>query len=370
MDRLPDSLERKLARLGSRLIDPGRGRLLVGPAEDRAGFWFGGGNVVRDPRDNSLLLIGRFRDAGDSRTGLAQGPRGRELAVFRSADEGRTFAKICSWGKSDLYCGSSVLSIEGSALRAGKRRVEVLVSTEKTRTYPRPLTSYQKPGTGIWSIDHFSASRLDRLDPQANIRPLLCSADPAYLHVKDPSLSAGFRRGQWLLLYCAHPFSWSSSTSGYAYLTADSCQDQSPDFFPRGSTWDVAAARITCRLPVPRVGAFASLPSLSLYFYDGAECLRPLDPHRHAVARPRGHSCEELGGLAYGFDRDFPYLHRLSRLVPLFVSPEGTGCSRYVSVLAEEDGSLFAIWQRSVASGAQPLFGHRLTPARVASLLS
>jgi hypothetical protein len=45
--------------------------------------------------------------------------------------------------------------------------------------------------------------------------------------------------------------------------------------------------------------------------------------------------------LAYGFDRDFPQMQRLSRLAPLFVSPEGTGANRYVSVLKEEDGSLF-----------------------------
>jgi len=369
-DRLPENLERKLIRLGTSLVDHRRARVLIQPAQDRAGFWFGGGGAVRDPHDNSLLLIGRYRDAGDSRTGLTRGPRGRELAVFRSADNGRTFTKICSWTKSDLYCGSAVLSIEGSALRLNKRRVEVLVSSEKIRTYPKPLTTFQKPGTGIWSIDTFSASRLDRLSPQDNIRPLLCSADPAYLHVKDPSLSPGFRRGQHLLIYCAHPFSWSSSTSGYAFLTAQSCEDQSPDFFSRGSTWDVAATRITCRLPVPRVGAFARFPALSLYFYDGAECLRQLEAHKHSVDRPRGYSCEELGGLAYGFDRDFPRLHRLSRLAPFFVSPEGTGCSRYVSVLVEEDGGLLATWQRSVESEAQPLFGNRLTPARVESILS
>ncbi|MDP6700096.1 MAG: exo-alpha-sialidase, partial [Candidatus Latescibacteria bacterium] len=194
--------------------------------------------------------------------------------------------------------------------------------------------------------------------------------DPAYLHLKDPNLSPGLRRGQSLLLYCAHPYSWSSSTTGSAALSAQSCISDGHDIFPRGPTWDVAASRITCRLPVPKVGAFAALPAVSLYFYDGAECLRQLDAHKKAVDRPRGYSCEELGGLAYGFDREFPRLHRLSRLEPLFVSPEGTGCSRYVSVLTEEDGGLFATWQRSTRTRSQPLCGHRLTAARVASLLS
>ena len=57
MDKLPDVLARKLTRLGSKLIDQQRGRLLVQPTEDADGFWFGGGNCVRDPRDGSLLLI-------------------------------------------------------------------------------------------------------------------------------------------------------------------------------------------------------------------------------------------------------------------------------------------------------------------------
>ncbi len=370
MERLPENLERKLIRLGTSLIDHRRARLLIEPAQDQPGFWFGAGNLVRHPRDRSLLLIGRYRDAGDSRAGLTQGTRGRELAIFRSTDEGQTFAKIRSWGKSDLYCGSAVLSIEGSALRLDRLGVKVLVSTEKVHPYPRGLTAHQKPGTGVWSIDSFSAPALDRLDPQESIHPLLGSADPAYLHLKDPNLSPGFRPGHLLLLCCAHPFSWSSSTSGYVLLDGESPPELHCDFFARGPAWDVAACRITSRLPVPRAGAFSGLPKLSLYFYDGAECLRPLEPHRYAVARPRGYSCEELGGLAYGFDQDFPRLHRLSQLAPLFVSPEGTGCNRYVSVLADAGGDLLATWQRSVASGAQPLFIHRLKAEKVRALLS
>lgn len=370
MDRLAENLERKLVRFGSAIVDIKRAQTIVEPTQDRDGFWFGGGNAIRDPSDGSLLLIGRYRDAGDSRTGLAQGTRGRELAIFRSTDNGRSFCKIHSWDKSDLYCGSSVLSIEGSALRIYNRRIEVLVSTEKVRTYPSPLRDFQKPGTGIWSIDRFSASRVDKLAPQDNIAPLLASNDPAYLHVKDPNVSTDFQRGRSLLIYCSHPYTWSASTSGSALLNKDALSDDNPDFFPRGPVWDVAAARITCRLPVPRIGAFAKLPALSLYFYDGAECLRPLDAHKNTVSRPRGYSCEELGGLAYGFDRDFSHLYRLSRLGPLFVSPEGTGANRYVSVLCEKNGDLFATWERSSATRAQPLVSHRLSSARSETLLS
>jgi hypothetical protein len=370
MERLPESLERRLVKLGSTLVDHRRARLLVAPAQDQPGFWFGAGNLVRHPRDHRLLLIGRYRDPGDSRSGLGHGARGRELALLHSTDEGQSFTKIRSWDKSDLYCGSAVLSIEGSALRLSRGRVEVLVSTEKVHPYPRGLTSYQKPGTGVWSIDTFSAPSIEALAPQEQLHPLLHSQDPSYLHLKDPSLSSGFAPGQLLLLYCAHPFGWTSSTSGYALLAGEAPAQVHHDFFPRGPAWDVAACRVTCRLPLPRVGAFAKLPRISLYFYDGAECLRPLESHRYAMDRPRGYSCEELGGLAYGFDQDFPRLHRLSQLNPLFVSPEGTRSNRYVSVLDEGEGGLWATWQRSVASGAQPLFLHHLKSEKVRALLA
>ena len=370
MDRLTENLERKLVRFGSALVDVKRAQTIVEPTQDCDGFWFGGGNIVRDPNDGSLLLIGRYRDAGDSRTGLAQGTRGRELAIFRSIDNGRRFDKIQSWDKSDLYCGSSVLSIEGSALRINKRRIEVLVSTEKVRTYPRQLQDFQKPGTGIWSIDRFTAPRVDKLAPQENIAPLLSSSDPAYLHIKDPSISTGFQQGRSLLIYCSHPYTWSASTSGCAFIDKEGLSGDHPDFLPRGPVWDVAATRVTSRLPVPRVGAFAKLPALSLYFYDGAECLRQLEAHKNTVSRPRGYSCEELGGLAYGCDRDFSQLHRLSHLAPLFVSPEGTGANRYVSVLCEKNGDFLATWERSSITHSQPLVSHRLRSARVETLLS
>ena len=69
MDKLNALLERKFIRLGTRLIDQKKGRILVEPTDDDDGFWFGGGNCARDPRDGSLLLLGRYRDNGDSRTG-------------------------------------------------------------------------------------------------------------------------------------------------------------------------------------------------------------------------------------------------------------------------------------------------------------
>ena len=54
MEKINALLERKLIRLGTRLIDQKKGRILVEPTEDADGFWFGGGNCARDPRDGSL----------------------------------------------------------------------------------------------------------------------------------------------------------------------------------------------------------------------------------------------------------------------------------------------------------------------------
>lgn len=362
--------EARLLRLARALVDPAKARVLVPAARQAEGFWFGGGNAVRDT-DDSLLLLGRYRDAGDSRTGLAAGPRGRELVLFRSTDDGVTFDRVAAWSKSDIGGTSPVLSIEGSALHVTPLGAQVFVSTERQRGYPKKLRPYQKPGTGVWAIDRFDAPSVAALDAGRHVRRILTGDDPAYLHVKDPNLSPGMHPDERLLLYCTHPYNWSSSASGWARIDAAgdiiSCGD---DFFPRGPVWDVAASRITCRLPVPNLGMFGGLPSSSLYFYDGAECLRPHDTHRHAVRRPRGHSCEELGGVAWAFDADFPSgLRRLSLLEPAFVSPEGTGCCRYVSVVPDDDG-LFALWQQSSRRKAQPLMGHRLSATRLRSLLS
>ena len=137
----------------------------------------------------------------------------------------------------------------------------------------------------------------------------------------------------------------------------------------RGATWDVACARVTDRLAVPQVGLLAGLPPLSLYFYDGAECLRSLNENAKAVSRPRGYSCEELGGLAWGWDAEFPKMQRLSLDFPLFTSPHGTGCSRYVSTLKTHDG-IMATWQQSQPDRSQPLVGNFLYSAAVESQLA
>ncbi len=359
----PDGLSRRLIQVGRRLVSQVDADILVGPRAEEQGFWFGSGNICRD-RDGSLLLCGRYRNGGDSRVGLEAGTRGAELAVFRSADGGESFQHVVSLCKDDVAPqGRQVVSIEGSCLRRTDAGLELYVSSEKRLDYPDSVQEFQKPGTGIWSIDVLRASDVQGL-AAAEPEPVLCSDEPCRLHVKDPVVFD--LDDHTFMIYCWHPFSWTSSNTGVAEMRPDgSFTDCTDVLLPRGPAWDVTVCRVTARLALPGVGVLAEMPPVSLYFYDGAECF-----HDHgATGRPRGYSCEEIGGLAAGLDTQFPALTRLSVEGPLFCSPYGTGCSRYVSVYEGEQGYV-ATWQHSRPDGSQPLVVNRVSMAEVADILS
>jgi hypothetical protein len=306
MENLSPEQEKCLLDLLTTLIDQRQARVLVPPNRAAMGFWFGGGNPVQD-EDGVIWLSGRYRNYGDSRTGLKAGERGLACVILRSDDGGRTFQRVHLWSKDDLSRNRRVLSIEGTSLhRLANGTWELFVSSEQERSYPEALQSYQKPGTGVWSIDRLTGPSPDKLDRE---------------------------------------------------------------LVSRGATWDVAATRITGRLPIPPLGRFAGCRAGSVYFYDGAECLRSHQENPLAHKRPRGYSCEELGGAFWGWDESFPDLERLSRLAPLFVSPWGTGCSRYVETLITSEGIL-AIWEQSQQDGSQPLVGHFLPLDEVARILA
>jgi hypothetical protein len=346
-------IQDRLRQVAAGLIDQQRARVIVPPQRSSSGHWFGGGNMVEDD-DGTIWLVGRYRNHGDSRTGLGAGERGLELAVFRSTDQGQSFEKSISFAKSDLNVGSrEVLSIEGSALRLTEHGVELYVSTEKSGIdYPDGLQSYLKPGTGVWTIDRLRAESIDKL-VDAPIETILETADPRFVHIKDPFL--GTHAGKDCLMFCTHPFCWTSSNTGYVSLEHEppGVEHANLRFFPRGFTWDVAITRGTAVLPLPRVGLLADR-DVKLLFYDGGECVRNLDEHQAAVKRARGYSCEELGGVAFYEDDDLHRSERISITAPMFVSPHGTGCSRYVDVLATRD-HYFATWQQAQADGSQPL---------------
>lgn len=367
-----------LARLLQRLVDQEGASVLVEPMHRASGFWFGGGNVVEEA--GALYLCGRYRNVGDSRFGVAKGERGLALALFRSDDGGKHWTRVQQWTKEELSACEpgvgQVLSIEGSALHRSSAagEWELFVSSEKLRPYPASLAAYQKAGTGVWSIDRVSgAASIAALDPRASLAPVLACEDAGYLHVKDP-VAFEAADGCTALLYCSHPFCWSSANTGLALQRDGEFCTTEQEFVRRGPNWDVAATRVTGRLQVPRLGLFADQPQATVFFYDGAECLRCLDENEGALRRPRGYSCEELGGAFVQWAPDAP-LERLSQLRPLFVSPYGTGCSRYVDCARVgaaggcAEGFLTS-WQQAQEDGAQPLVGTFVALAEAEALLS
>lgn len=364
-----EAIKERLIRFGQALINQEAARIIIEPQQHREGFWFGGGNLVQG-RDGHFYLVGRYRNVGDSRTGLAAGERGLELAIFRSVDRGRTFTKILSFQKADLDVGERrVLSIEGAALHFSDTGIELFVSSEKSNIpYPTGLETFLKQGAGVWTIEHLQAATLADL-AHAKVETLLECRDPRWLHVKDPFLYPQ-PNGDLLVGFCTHPYCWTSSNTGYTVRPKGSTTLAPPvfDFFPRGFTWDVAMSRVTCWLPVPTLGIFANQPPLTLLFYDGGESVRNLDEHKAAVKRPRGYSCEEIGGLAVAGGDGISRLERLSVNLPLFVSPMGLGTSRYVDVLHTAEG-YYAIWQQSQPDYSQPLVMNFLSQAEAEAIL-
>lgn len=351
------------------LLDQEKAQVIVPAYEAKSGFWFGGGNMVQDD-DGTLWLCGRYRNFGDSRTGLEAGTRGLECAVFRSDDKGNSFQKVLGFSKKDLSRpGAEVVSIEGTSLyRHTDGSWELYISTEKDQSYPATYAHYQKAGTGVWSIDYLTAPSPDAFMPD-NLQPVLASTDPGYLHVKDPVVFDG-PSGESVLLFCSHPMSWASSNSGYAQRSKGGTAFELAfwQMVERGPIWDVAVTRITDRLLLPSVGQLADFPALAVYFYDGAESMRQLDQNPRGHLRPRGYSCEEIGGAMLGYADSLSDMIRLSYTEPLFISPFGTGSSRYVSTLITED-YIYATWEQSQEDGSQPLVMNRLSMTDVKRML-
>jgi hypothetical protein len=371
MQPLTRQQEDALKNLLSRLIDQEQARIVAQPYQSAPGFWFGGGNLVQE-KGGTIWLSGRYRNFGDARTGLKGGERGLECALFCSDNGGQSFKKNQSWSKADLSSPDrNVLSIEGTALHMQPDGSwELFISSEKEVPYPPAVADYQKAGTGVWSIDRITGKSPNRLKLSSLTPVLENHAYPEYLHLKDPVIFDS-ATGETMMLFCSHPFTWASSNTGMALrsMKQEEFQVQYWEIVSRGPSWDVAATRITSRLAVPQLGLFAKVPPCAVYFYDGAECLRSHEENQQARKRPRGYSCEELGGAFFGWDSEFPQLMRLSRLEPLFISPWGTGSSRYVDTLVTRAGIL-AVWQQSQADLSQPLVSHFLPMAEVERILA
>jgi hypothetical protein len=370
MKKLSKPQKQCLEYLSKTLIDQRQAKVVVPPLKKAPGFWFGAGNMIEWP-DGTFYLCGRYRNSGDSRTGLQAGARGAELAFFHSKDRAKSFKKFLSLSKKDLSYGDrEVLSIERCWMLPTDTGVELYVSTEKKGlSYPNGYEDFQKTGTGVWSIDRITASSIEEIDC-STIQPLLAGTDPQYFHFKDP-VAYTDDRGSTVLMFSTHPFNWASSNTALAVRPAGEKEFGGIDhrFFPRGFTWDVAVSRICGVLQVPKAGVIETAPSVYLYFYDGAEGMRALEEHNRAVKRPRGYSCEELGGAAYCTSDSFPSIERLSTTQPFFVSPYGTGCSRYTTALQTKEG-IYTIWQQSQPDRSQPLVMHFTAREQIEAVLS
>ncbi|MBT5873481.1 MAG: exo-alpha-sialidase, partial [Candidatus Latescibacteria bacterium] len=131
MSVLAESLRQKVSQLLGTLIHQERARIVVPTYGQESGFWFGGGNLAQD-ESGTIWLSGRYRNVGDSRTGLEAGQRGLECAIFRSDDGGHTFTKVSFWTKSDLSVAERIISYEGTALYQRTDGIwELFISSEK-----------------------------------------------------------------------------------------------------------------------------------------------------------------------------------------------------------------------------------------------
>ncbi len=101
MSKLDQAIRKHLNRFLNSLIDQEKAKVIVPPYQSEPGFWFGGGSLTQD-QDGVIWLSGRYRNVGDSRTGLEKGQRGLECTIFRSDDGGKTFRKVRQWNKEDL----------------------------------------------------------------------------------------------------------------------------------------------------------------------------------------------------------------------------------------------------------------------------
>ena len=159
----------------------------------------------------------------------------------------------------------------------GRSKVSSYLFPQKKTTWviPENFESYLKPGTGVWTIDRLQAENIAQL-VNASVIPVVASAAPETCHIKDPFVYHT-KTDACMLLFCTHPFSWTSSNSGYITREKNNNIFDQPcvDFFPRGLTWDVAMTRGTAVIDVPQVGEFAN-QQVSLIFYDGGECVRNL----------------------------------------------------------------------------------------------
>jgi hypothetical protein len=75
------------------------------------------------------------------------------------------------------------------------------------------------------------------------------------------------------------------------------------------------------------------------------------------------------GGAAYAVGEDLRNMSRLSVIEPLFMSPWGTGCSRYVQCHVDSE-RVYMTWEQSQEDLSQPLVMNTVSMDTIRELLS
>ena len=80
--------KKKIIELAEALIDQKKARILMHPLKASEDFWYGSGSMVTDEQ-GQFYLCGRYRNSGDSRTGL-------EAAISSPPSPGRCRTWACA----------------------------------------------------------------------------------------------------------------------------------------------------------------------------------------------------------------------------------------------------------------------------------
>lgn len=311
-------------------FEPEQGVLVMGPEQEREGFWTGCPGVLHEPERGRFLLTYRQR-----RPRGADRERGWRCAIAESTD-GVTF--------SDIW------AVEKEELDTSSMERFCLVPTPEGR-YLLYL-SYVDPTDNRWRIDVCEADRPDGFNV-AKAEPVLTAAGTGTEGVKDPyALQVG--PAVYLFVSYAEHLDFTSGERERAHATADvyntgmtTCPtglatsldgrhfDWAGRVLPVGTSWDRYQSRINS---VARVGeAFVG-------FYDGSGTA--------------DENYEERTGLALSFDlRNW---QRLTHAEPWVVSPFATGSVRYLDAVPVGD-EWWLYYEMTRADGA-----HELRLARVA----
>lgn len=277
------------------------------PGAAEAGHWAGAPSAYLD--DDGVYLAYRLRRP------VAQG-RGTTIVVARSLD-GEHFEPLAR--------------IERAAMAADSLERPALTRTPDGTW--RLYLSCATPGSAHWRVDLLEASDPSEFDPSR--RRTVLPGD-ATTGVKDPVIVRS--NGRWHLWASCHPLGVPEETDRMVTRYATS-QDgiswtwHGTALTGRPGAWDARGTRVTAAW-FDRDG--------------GADVVRVAYDGRATAAE----NYEERTGFAAGTE---PSALSAYQMVPAATSPHGTGCLRYLCVLALPGGGYRLYYEAAGAGGGHEL---------------